>query len=607
MGQQQPMPPQGYGGQGPPPGGYQQYPAPHHQPPQGQMPGPMPGQGPSQAQPPQPYPQQYPGPDPQGQWHGHDQHPQWQGQYPQGQYPGPAHGDQHAGPPHQGQWQRQQTYSQGPEYSQPPSTSSAPYQDPQQYAPPPSYPTPSSQPTSAVSAVPPSDFGAKPLAKPPTSSQERRESIPTSQRAASVDMARSQSRQSMNDSVSMESESEEEDENAPMDLSKLDIPDVPRGYPGIESRPPCLVGQPLPALLDSDQKDALQPPTAESKGHVQSRYINAGNLEYTLKNARNKYDFKENQDDPVFLPIREPTPPPVVEPRSERRGNGYYRGGDRPEPHLRRSRSPSNSRRLYARHAPECREKEPCLLTSLAAPTVTITLRLHHPHPSHPISRPTRLPNNRPFKGPTRSPKSPLALPLPFTSPKASGGPATSTPSSPTPRMCRRPWKSRTPSGAATTSTDRRHPHPAIRHGTSRRRRMVIRSLHRLLTDRVATAAPRARRPRPIRITVSAGTARTPTRTTGRPGARETTTRPSTSGTPPKWRTRTGKSVLLRVGNCASITYVSNSRSPAVVAGSPSHEQSERFRLPFFSFSDSRRVSKRAPVWDVLAGSPSLS
>ena len=46
---------------------------------------------------------------------------------------------------------------------------------------------------------------------------------------------------------------------------------------------------------------ALAPPSFESQGKVQSKYINAGNLEYTLKNVRNKYDFQEVQEDPVFL------------------------------------------------------------------------------------------------------------------------------------------------------------------------------------------------------------------------------------------------------------------------------------------------------------------
>ena len=68
-----------------------------------------------------------------------------------------------------------------------------------------------------------------------------------------------------------------------------------------ESIPVVLVGKPLPGPSGSDEIKSLAPPSFESQGKVQSRYINAGNLEYTLKNARNKYDFKENQDDPVFL------------------------------------------------------------------------------------------------------------------------------------------------------------------------------------------------------------------------------------------------------------------------------------------------------------------
>ena len=54
-------------------------------------------------------------------------------------------------------------------------------------------------------------------------------------------------------------------------------------------------------MSQTDKMKELTRPSQENQGRDSSKYINAGNLEYTLKNVRTKYDFQDVQDDPVFL------------------------------------------------------------------------------------------------------------------------------------------------------------------------------------------------------------------------------------------------------------------------------------------------------------------
>ena len=138
---------------------------------------------------------------------------QWQGQYPQQQY--------------------QSQSPQGNGYYQPHNVE-AHYQNQQQYAPPPPVypashpePSPASQYQSVAGTVPRQSVA-------PSSSQARSESMQGSQRE-SVPMARTESQQSMNDSVSMASESEKEFD--PEDLSQLDVPDWPGEHAGIGESP----------------------------------------------------------------------------------------------------------------------------------------------------------------------------------------------------------------------------------------------------------------------------------------------------------------------------------------------------------------------------------